>query len=126
VEWTEFFDHAAHRYRGARLVSGRLESCVFIGPDSALPPRDWLAALFEVDALAPAQRASLLSGKPSRGEPERGRTVCACFNVGRNTLVEAIRQQGLTSVEAIGALLQAGTNCGSCVPELRALLSEIN
>ncbi|MBI5040552.1 MAG: molybdopterin-dependent oxidoreductase [Gammaproteobacteria bacterium] len=126
VEWTEYFDQAAHRYRGARLVSGRLESCVFIGQGNELPPRDWLAALFDLEGLEPAQRASLLSGKPPRGETDRGRTVCACFNVGRNTLVEAIRQQGLTSVEAIGAQLQAGTNCGSCVPELRALLTEVN
>ncbi len=124
VEWTEYFDHAANRYRAARLVSGRLESCVFIGASCDLPPRDWLAELFALESIDPVQRASLLSGKPPRGETDRGRTVCACFNVGRNTLIEAIRKHGLTSVEAIGAQLQAGTNCGSCIPELRTLLNE--
>ena len=124
VEWTEFLDQAAGRYRGARLVDGCLESCVFIGPDAGLPPRDWLAEMFASDRLAPAQRASLLSARPPQGETDRGRTVCACFNVGYNTLVEAIRRHGLNSVEAIGALLQAGSNCGSCVPELRILLAE--
>jgi len=50
--------------------------------------------------------------------------VCACFNVGVRTIVEAIGERGLTTVEAIGAALQAGTNCGSCVPELRSLLAD--
>lgn len=125
VEWTELFDQAANRYRGARLVSGRLESCVFIGASCDLPSRDWLGALFAAPTLDPAQRASLLSGQPPRGETDRGRTVCACFNVGRNTLIEAIHKHGLNSIEALGARLQAGTNCGSCIPELRALLDEV-
>ena len=126
VEWTEYFDHAANRYRAARLVSGRLESCVFIAANCDLPPRDWLAELFALETIDPVQRASLLSGKPPRGETDRGRTVCACYNVGRNTLIEAIHTHGLDSVEALGARLQAGTNCGSCIPELRVLLAEVN
>jgi assimilatory nitrate reductase catalytic subunit len=48
--------------------------------------------------------------------------VCACFNVGEKTIRKAIQEQGLKTVEAIGHCLQAGTNCGSCVPELRSLL----
>ena len=31
---------------------------------------------------------------------------------------------GCTSVEAVGALLQAGTNCGSCRPEIRKIIGE--
>lgn len=124
VEWTEYFDRGTTRYRGARIVSGQMESCIFIGPSCELPPRDWLLQLFAEPALDQAQRASLLSGKPPRGGEDRGRTVCACFNVGRNTLLKAIREKDLDSVEAIGAALNAGTNCGSCVPELRGLLAE--
>jgi assimilatory nitrate reductase catalytic subunit len=30
---------------------------------------------------------------------------------------------GADSVEALGIRLQAGTNCGSCIPELKRLLS---
>jgi assimilatory nitrate reductase catalytic subunit len=44
--------------------------------------------------------------------------------VGVNTLCTAIREFGLNSPEEIGQRLQAGTNCGSCVPELRALIGE--
>jgi assimilatory nitrate reductase catalytic subunit len=44
--------------------------------------------------------------------------------VGRSTLLRAIRTQELLSADAIGKALRAGTNCGSCVPELKALIAE--
>jgi len=43
--------------------------------------------------------------------------------VGLNTILAAIAQDGLVSVPQIGAALGAGTNCGSCRPELAALLA---
>ncbi|MEO6697248.1 MAG: (2Fe-2S)-binding protein, partial [Gammaproteobacteria bacterium] len=55
---------------------------------------------------------------------DAGPTVCACFNVGRNTLLSAIQRDGLHSVEDIGSSLKAGTNCGSCIPELRELIEK--
>jgi assimilatory nitrate reductase catalytic subunit len=48
--------------------------------------------------------------------------VCACFGVGENTLKQAVAQ-GANSVEALGARLRAGANCGSCIPELKKLLA---
>ena len=44
--------------------------------------------------------------------------------VGRSTLLRAIRGDKLVSVEQIGRALKAGTNCGSCIPELKGLLAE--
>ena len=49
--------------------------------------------------------------------------VCSCFQVGSRTLQQAIERHGLTSTEQIGARLRAGTNCGSCLPEIRKLLA---
>jgi len=43
-----------------------------------------------------------------------------------HTLHRAIATRRLTSVAEIGAVLRAGTNCGSCIPELKAILSEIS
>ena len=62
-------------------------------------------------------------GVPGVAGADPGRTVCACFQVGINTLVRAIAEQGLDSPQAIGVALKAGTNCGSCVPELRQILA---
>ena len=123
-EWMDYRDKAAGRYRGARIVNNRLESCVFVAPTFELPPRTWLAGLFARDELSPEERASLLAGRPGKGQSDAGRIVCACFAVGVNTITDAIRKNHLTTPEAIGQALKAGTNCGSCIPELRALLAE--
>jgi assimilatory nitrate reductase catalytic subunit len=48
--------------------------------------------------------------------------VCSCFGVGRNRIVAAIRS-GCDSAEALGRKLQCGTNCGSCIPELKTLIT---
>ncbi len=124
-EWLEYLDRGQRRYRSALIRGGRLEGCLFIGSDHRLPPRDWLAQLFEQPQIDDAARAALLSGRPAAGQNDAGRTVCACFSVGINTLCAAIREQGLDTPEAIGKVLKAGTNCGSCVPELRTLIQSV-
>jgi assimilatory nitrate reductase catalytic subunit len=122
VEWIEYFDKAARRYRAARLTKGKLESCIFIGPNPQLPPRDWLAGLFVLDVLDIPTRVGLLAGNPPKGSRDVGRQVCACFGVGESAILEAI-QSGCVTIADIGDRLKAGTNCGSCIPELKALLA---
>ena len=124
VNWIEFYDAGRRTYRAARLEEGRLESCLFIGPSHELPPRDWLIAILEQDEIDEATRRSLLTGKPGAGQEDAGRIVCSCFGVGLNTIRKAILEQGLTTPEAIGERLRAGTNCGSCVPELRSIIEQ--
>jgi assimilatory nitrate reductase catalytic subunit len=65
----------------------------------------------------------LLAARPPKGSAANtGRTVCACFSVGKKTILNAIQEQKLDSVEAVGACLKAGTGCGSCIPEIRRIL----
>lgn len=123
-EWVEYLDAGAGRYRGVRLVGQRVESCVFVAPGNELPPRSWLGQLFAQETLTPQDRLSLLTGVPPKDRPDAGCIVCSCFGVGSNTLSRAIRQQGLVTAEAIGQALKAGTNCGSCIPELKALIAQ--
>ena len=123
AEWIEFHDRRMSRYRGALVVDGRLQACILIGPDVALPSREWLAGLMARAALDEAERHSLLSARPPRGGACAGPQVCACFGVGRDAILAAIAD-GCDSVEALGARLKAGTNCGSCIPELRGLLAQ--
>jgi assimilatory nitrate reductase catalytic subunit len=122
-EWVEMKDSAAARYRGALLAGGRLLAVYFFEREAAgLPPRQWLESLFDRGRLSDAERTALLTGRPSHAVPDAGRIVCACFGVGENTLREAVRK-GARSVEDLGIRLKAGTNCGSCIPELKSLLS---
>ncbi len=81
-----------------------------------------LSRSFVLSAFQNATPAKLITGKPGKDQPDPGATICSCFAVGINTITSAIATQNLTSLEAIGAATQAGTNCGSCRPELRALL----
>ena len=125
VNWIEYLDKGARRYRGVRMLGEAVESCIFIAPSHALPSRSWLGGLFAKEALDEGERRGLLLGQPPPGQQDAGRIVCACFSVGVNTLKEAIATQHLDTVEAIGEALKAGTNCGSCIPELKALLASV-
>ena len=122
-DWIELKDCAVNRYRAALIKDGRVELVCFFDRDpAALPPRHWLEALFEKEQLCGDERIALLSGRPNLSTPDTGRIICACFGVGENDLKRAIAQ-GAGSVEALGISLKAGTNCGSCIPELKKLLA---
>ncbi len=79
--------------------------------------------LFAQAALSDDQRRMLLSGKSIDGLASAGPIVCACFGVGRDTICNAIGA-GARSAAEIGAQLKAGTNCGSCIPELKRLIAQ--
>ncbi len=86
---------------------------------------DWnvIKGLFAADALSADQRRMLLSGQSSDGLASAGPVVCACFGVGRATICDAIAAGALSAAE-IGLKLKAGTNCGSCIPELKRLIAQ--
>ena len=113
-------------YRAAYLCDDRLAGCLFVGEHGQLPAWDWLSRLIGQPVTEEAQRRGLLAGRASDGIADQGPIICACFAVGRNRITEAIVADGCHSVEAIGAALQAGTNCGSCIPELRRLIASEN
>ena len=121
-EWIEYFDASNHTYRAAQFNGLKLCNVIFIGPNERLPPRDWLISLFQKEQLSQSERISLLSGKPPSNQEDAGKTICVCFNVGEKTILNNIKAQGLSTAEQIGECLQAGTNCGSCLPELRAIV----
>ena len=123
-EWMEFEDRGTGRYRGASIVNGRLHACIFISPTYELPARNWLMALFDKERLQDSDRMDLLAGRPVDNKLDTGPVVCSCYNVGRNTIVEAIASKGLTTAEQIGTHCNAGTSCGSCIPELRELITQ--
>ena len=124
-EWLEFHDPQRGSYRAACVAGDILQALVFIAPSpDALPGRQWPGSMFAEATLDSRTRTQLLAGRPGQAVVETGPTVCACFNVGRETLCQAIREHKLDTVEAIGAATKAGTNCGSCIPELHALLAE--
>ncbi len=120
--WLEYSDHQAGHYRTAYLPDHELQACLLVGPDCELPEPGWLGSLFAKKQLSRAERLSLLSGLPPKGEADIGRIVCSCFNVGEKTIRHAVQAQQLQSVADISACLSAGSGCGSCVAELKEFL----
>ncbi|MCE0504706.1 molybdopterin-dependent oxidoreductase [Roseivivax sp. GX 12232] len=100
-----------------RDPQGRLIAAVFAGPEPLALQRDHLAQL----PGDPAEHA--LTGRAPADLPDPGPTLCSCFSLGVNTILTAIETDGLASVTEVGAALGAGTNCGSCQPEIAALLT---
>jgi assimilatory nitrate reductase catalytic subunit len=122
AELAEFIDAPRGLYRAAAFVQGRLDGCLFVGPSEAAPQWDAVRDVFAADAIAPAQRRMLLSGRSADGVPDAGPVICACFGVGLNAIRGALRSGAAASVEEIGQALRAGTNCGSCLPELKRIV----
>ena len=109
--------------RRVRVEMGRLVAVRLSGDVSgAAWLRDWLTSAHDVAAL----RHGLLvpSGQPPHGYVPRGRVVCNCFDVSEYEIAAHLALCA-GSPEAALATLQAqrhcGTNCGSCLPELKRL-----
>ena len=126
AELIVYVDQGRGALRYASLVDGRLDACLFLARDGVfLPSRAELEDTLGCAIAGPA-RLGLVAGLPASARPaDTGPIVCACFAVGLATLQRAIAEQRLGSVGAIGEALRAGTNCGSCRPELRAILNAV-
>jgi assimilatory nitrate reductase catalytic subunit len=121
ADWIEFADAGTGAYRAALLRAGRIEACLMLARRGTLPARGWLASLFALPKLEPDDRNSLLRG--ARADvPDPGPTVCACHGVGANVIRDAVTA-GCGSVQAVGQRTRAGTNCGSCRPEIARLIA---
>jgi assimilatory nitrate reductase catalytic subunit len=114
-------DRASATYRAAAFAHERVELCLFSGACNEQVEWDVVKTLFEKNAVTADERRMLLSGRSGDGLAGIGPIVCACFGVGRNAIAEVIGA-GACSIAAVGASLKAGTNCGSCIPELKRLL----
>src|SRR5690606_37996320 len=87
----------------------------------------WIRPLLQDELPAEAYGRLLLM--PGARAPvavvARGRQVCTCFNVNEDDINAQLPTCGGTDNERLTTLqgrLRCGTNCGSCIPELRRLV----
>src|SRR6266446_689693 len=121
-ERAEYIDLPRGIVRIAALRAGRIEACIFSGPSQNPPRWEVVRALFNSGILAERDRRLLLSGQSAEGVAETGPIVCACYSVGLEAIRRAVAEGGAANVADIGRTLRAGTNCGSCVPELQGII----
>jgi assimilatory nitrate reductase catalytic subunit len=119
----EYKDFGGGIYRAASFTEDSIDTCLFVGPAQDAGDWDVVKSQFAAEALNDDQRRMLLSGKSVDGLASTGPIVCACFGVGRTAILAAIAAGAGTAAE-IGLQLKAGTNCGSCIPELKRLVAQ--
>ena len=121
-EIAELLDAPQGLYRAAAFKDGRLEAALFLAPPQGEPVWDSLKDLLAAEVMDDSRRRFALSVRDAGGLVDRGPMVCACFGVSQAVIRAAI-EAGAPDAAAVGAAVKAGTNCGSCVPEIRKLLA---
>lgn len=121
----EYCDERRGIFRIAYIEQEKLSFCLFVGPKSGQPGWESICQALTAPHLDARRRALLLSGKDPAGIPESGPLVCACFGVGLHAIRKAIQSGSACNLEEIGRELRAGTNCGSCKPELKRILQNV-
>ena len=97
------------------LMAGdtRAESWIKTLLQDRLPAQSYGRRLLSPQAAAPA------------GVAARGKVVCSCFGVGEAAIAGQLARctgDGGERLAQLQASLKCGTNCGSCVPELKRLV----
>ena len=105
----------------ALMEEGRLLGVRLTGETVA---RDWLKEIIAQGSDAQSLRPWLFAplSSPPAGQSQRGRIVCNCMDVSEQEILAEFRN-GL-DLSAIQAKLKCGTECGSCVPELKRLVAQ--
>jgi assimilatory nitrate reductase catalytic subunit len=109
--------------RKLRIKDGKL-SAVRLSGDAMAKEwlRDWLAEGMSVAHLNRVLLAPTV--KPPQGFVPRGRVVCNCLNISESEILACLSSDAAVSGDRLVTLqnkLRCGTECGSCVPELRRM-----
>ncbi|HET7083174.1 MAG TPA: nitrate reductase [Rhizomicrobium sp.] len=123
AELVSYSDPRKAMFRYAGILHGQLAACVFFGPAAAEFAGVEQAKALLGKEISPLDRIALLAG--GKAAKAAGKIICSCFGVSEDTIRAAVTADGLTNTAQIGARLKAGTNCGSCIPELKKLLQPL-
>ncbi|MEO6548570.1 MAG: molybdopterin-dependent oxidoreductase [Ferruginibacter sp.] len=112
-----FIDKAKRYYKKCIIHNDRLVGAILIGDKSEfLEFRDLIQDKIE---LSDKRLQLLRTGK--KAEPVIGKLVCSCSGVGKGNLQNKIKE-GCTDLLQLCQLTGAGMGCGSCRPEVKAIL----
>ncbi len=115
----DYQDPGSGDFRNVGLAHGQLVYACYLNADRRrLPDGDWLTAQL---AVAPLEDTLPLVAGFNPGSPVSGRLICTCWEVGERAIAQAVKA-GARSVECLGEELRCGTQCGSCIPELKRML----
>ncbi len=119
----EVSDPFAGDFRTLAFSGERLSAALFVQTSRDPVALDWLIESLGKEALSPTERKTVVAGMTPASNVDQGPLICSCFAVRRVTIATAVHE-GAATVEAIGDILKAGTNCGSCRPEIKRVISD--
>jgi assimilatory nitrate reductase catalytic subunit len=122
-EMLAYHDRASGEHRFAIFDGDRPQAAMFFARQPVGVSRNWLVQRL-TGAPAGESRLRLLAGRGGQGGADHGAVICSCFSVGVNQIAALIATGRASNVGDIGALLKAGTNCGSCKPEIVRIIHE--
>jgi assimilatory nitrate reductase catalytic subunit len=125
ADWLEASDKRRGVLRVAAVLDGALEACLFLAREETTLPNAASVIPMLGAPVPDAARPRILAGRMYDAAAAEGPRVCACFGVTRDAIRHAVATHRLGTVEQIGVLLRAGTNCGSCIPELEEILRDV-
>jgi NifU-like protein len=64
-------------------------------------------------------------GKGKEKAPKEGTVICTCFGVTDEEIRKVVRENALTTVEAVTNYCKAGGGCGGCHAEIEQIIEEI-
>ncbi len=113
--------------RAVRLMGERIDAALLSGPADSVVAQGWLRELLQSEASAkPYGRWLLLpSTRLPNHAPSPGHQVCNCFDVWQSQIdavLPTLHGDADTRLTALQQRLRCGTNCGSCLPELRRIV----
>jgi assimilatory nitrate reductase catalytic subunit len=108
-------------YHNILWADGQPAAALYVAPHYPTIDREAVSTAFDSAPINSAGRLALLAGRAPAGGTDIGSIVCSCFRVGEVAIHKAI-ESGCTTAETLGAALKCGTNCGSCIPELKAMI----
>jgi assimilatory nitrate reductase catalytic subunit len=85
---------------------------------------DWLKQVMQQGAFTDELRKWALAplSTPPTGQKSRGKIICNCYDVSENEIIETCEMGA--DLQTLQAKLKCGTECGSCVPELKRLVQQ--
>tara|TARA_R110002110_G_scaffold194517_13_gene403484 strand:- start:2610 stop:5282 length:2673 start_codon:yes stop_codon:yes gene_type:complete len=122
TEVLAYQDRETGSTRAAFFEGGVLLGAVFLSSSPVEVSRSWAAGQLNIMHASAAERFRVLAGRAGADQPDKGALVCACFSVGVHQIGAAVRSGECKDVDAIGRVLKAGTNCGSCRTEIKGII----
>jgi len=85
--------------------------------------RDWLKEMMAEGVEIAPLRSWVLApvATPPAGSHSRGRIICNCLNIPETRILDVLARGA--DLTALQTSLKCGTECGSCVPELKRMVS---